>query len=224
MTEVELGPVPQVPEPRSVKWLRILGVIALVEAIMLMTGTLVVGFLLFVAGVSLVGNLGDSQPRTGGTDVATVPEGVPPEGSGETPAAGPKVLKIGQTGTVLSADTGQEVVRITLSAQRFTTGRPNEFSDPPAEKFFLHVVVLAQATGSQQVSVDPSQFYFRLPSGDRFNSGEGNASGAVGNRALASTTLNPGEKVRGEVVFDVPSKAGDIVYDEGGGAAVVWRL
>jgi uncharacterized protein DUF4352 len=134
------------------------------------------------------------------------------------------MLKVGQSGTLLSADTGQEVVKITVSAPRFTTGRPDEFSDPPAEKFFLHVVVLAQVAGSQQVSVDPSQFYFRLPSGDRFNSGEGNASGAVGNRALASTTLNPGEKVRGEVVFDVPSKASEIVYHEGRGAAVVWRL
>jgi len=216
VTEVEPGPVPEVPEPRSVKWLRILGIIALVEAIMLMTGALLVGLLTVIGVANLLSRGGD----TGAGNDVTAPEGAAPlEEPIETSAAGPKVLKIGQTATSLDGK-----VKITLSAPRFTTERPDEFSGPPAEKFFLHVGVLAQAAGNQRVSVEPSYFYFRLPSGDRFNYGDGNASGAVGNRALVATTLNPGEKVRGEIVFDVPSKGGELVYDEGSGAAVVWRL
>lgn len=40
---------------------------------------------------------------------------------------------------------------------------------------------------------------------------------------LSATTLTPGEPVKGNIVFDVPSKTGTLVYESGGEALREWK-
>jgi hypothetical protein len=79
--------VERIPEQRTRadKWLRALSIIALSEAIILMTAALILGFLAVIAGVSLFNSVNEAI-QTPTTDT-TIPDTVPSD-SGIDPNAG----------------------------------------------------------------------------------------------------------------------------------------
>jgi hypothetical protein len=199
----------------------VLGIIALVEAIIIMTGILIVSLLAVLGVAAIVGNLGgtDTGTETGsgsGTDV-TVPDVLPPEQA--TPPPTVPIVRMGQPASVRAPDSDAQAAKITLSNPRYSTKAPDEFSEPPGEKYFLKVTVVVETTGDQPFSVSSSEFYLRTSDGARYGEGK-----AIGQSNLSSATVNPGEKVRGDVVLDVPAKSGEIVYDPGSGSVAAWRL
>jgi hypothetical protein len=218
-TVLEPQPRPEIQEPRGVRALRVLGIIALVEAIIIMTGIIVLSLLAFLGVVAIVSNLGGTDTATGagGTDV-TVPEGQAPTEQ-IPPAATVPRLKIGQTASIKAPDSDVQAAKLTVSNPRYSTKAPDQYSEPPGEKYFLRVTVVVENTGDQPFSVSSSEFYLRTPDGKRYGEGK-----ALGQGDLSSATVNPGEKVRGDVVLDVPTRSGEIVYDPGSGSAAVWRL
>jgi hypothetical protein len=218
-TLFEAQPSPETQEPRGVRALRVLGIIALVEAIIIMTGIIVLSLLTFLGLAAIVSNLGGTDTgtgSTGGTGI-TVPEGAAPEQV--TPAPEVPVLRLGQAASVRAPDSDARAARITVTEPRYSTKAPDQFSEPPGEKFFLRITVLVENTGVRPFSVSSSEFYLRTPEGERYGEGK-----ALGQSELSSATVNPGEKVRGDVVLDVPSKNGEIVYDAGSGSVAAWRL
>jgi len=71
-------PIEFATRTRTDKWLRALGLVALTEAIAIMTAAIVLGFLAVIAGASILNNLGDTTPAAD----TTVP-GIDP-GAGST--------------------------------------------------------------------------------------------------------------------------------------------
>jgi len=59
---VERIPIEFATRTRADKWLRALGLVALAEAIAIMTAAIVLGFLAVIAGASILNNLGDPTP------------------------------------------------------------------------------------------------------------------------------------------------------------------
>jgi hypothetical protein len=74
--------------------------------------------------------------------------------------------------------------------------------------------VKATARGGQ-LSINPLDFYAKAD-GQHISSMDGNAMGAIdSSQELTASTLNSGETATGQMVFDVPSAHGQIVYAAG---------
>lgn len=133
----------------------------------------------------------------------------------------PGALEVGMTGTYFEAD--QEVGTVTVTEFSRFTEPDSEFGDPPQNADFLKATIVVEATGSQVYSVNPFDFYVRDAEGRRYEFSNGNALWAVG-ESMNHIDLNPGEKVTGTVVFDVPDGSLELVYAPGLRSLAYWEL
>jgi hypothetical protein len=163
---------------------------------------------------------------------ATTPITEPPSSAPdvtEPPQTGPEVLKVGQTLSVRqSADTSgysdpaQGSADITVTKVEAATREPVEFGSKPERGWFVVVHVKAVGTGGG-LDVNPFDFYVKSPNG--FHAEDSTYSDAWG-PTFDSATLNKGEHVSGTLIYDVPSRHGQLVYAPNldGEAIGIWKF
>jgi hypothetical protein len=122
-------------------------------------------------------------------------------------------LAPGQSVTVNDSDMGYHGT-VTITGAKVVTGPQTEFGSAPAHGYFVIATVKAAASGGQ-LDINPLDFYAKA-AGQHFGSMDGNAMGAIdSSQELTASTLNGGETATGQIVFDVPSAHGQIVYAPG---------
>ena len=135
---------------------------------------------------------------------------------------GPKVLTVGEIGTVTEAgeDTGAIVVTSVKTSRRSNQSYGGE---SPSHGRYVRIIVTARAIGSS-FDINPYDFYMRSDDGTHYGYGDGKVMYELGDNSLDAVTLNKGEKVKGEIVFDVPPGDLELVYAPQATALAIWRL
>lgn len=119
-------------------------------------------------------------------------------------------VRIGQTLSV--SQDGVEAGEITAAGVTSTQAAPNEFASRPANGNYVTFTITAKATATGTFDINPFDFYFRATDGRHLDLTAGNAVEATRDDDLSATTLNPGETVKGTIVFDLPGTHGELVY------------
>ena len=123
-------------------------------------------------------------------------------------------LAPGQSVTVNESDMGYHG-SVTITGAKVVTGPQTEFGSAPAHGYFVIATVKATAASGGQLDINPLDFYAKA-AGQHFGSMDGNAVTAIdSSQELTASTLNGGETATGQIVFDVPSAHGQIVYAPG---------
>jgi hypothetical protein len=179
--------------------------------------------LLVIVGLFVIGGI--SNALTGGdetsTSAATSPVATEATEATEAPdvtepaTSGPQILKVGETLSVSQsadtsgfADPAEGSADITVTKVGAATREPVDYGSKPERGWFVIVNVKATGTGGG-LDVNPFDFYIKSPNG--FKTEDSTYSSEWG-PTLESATLNKGEHVSGTLVFDVPSRHGQIVY------------
>jgi hypothetical protein len=149
----------------------------------------------------------------------------PPAPAGHTAPASPAApaapktpstmgLALGQSVTVDDNDMGYHGT-VTITGAKVVTGPQTEFGSAPAHGYFVIATLKAAAASGGQLDINPLDFYAKANS-QHIGTTDGNAMGAIdSSQELTASTLNGGETATGQVVFDVPSAHGQIVYAPG---------
>lgn len=141
-------------------------------------------------------------------------DAAPPASSAAAPAASTMSLALGQPVTVNDSLASQQGT-VTITSAKVVTGPQTEFGSAPAHGHFVIATVKAAATSGGQLDINPLDFYAKA-NGQHISSTDGNAFGAINSsQELSASTLNGGEAATGQIVFDVPSAHGQIVYAPG---------
>jgi len=126
-----------------------------------------------------------------------------PSTMGLTPGQSVTVTDMGYHGTV------------TITSAKVVNRPQTEFGSAPAHGHFVIVTVKATAASGGQLMINPADFYAKV-AGQHISFTDGNAMGATdSSQDLTFSTLNGGESTTGQIVFDVPSAHGQIVYAPG---------
>jgi hypothetical protein len=158
----------------------------------------------------------------GSTTPSVSANAAPPASSAQANPAAPAAPKApstmglapGQSVTVNDNDMGNHGT-VTVTGAKVVTQAQTDFGSAPAHGHFVIVTVKATATSGGQLDINPLDFYAKA-AGQHFGSTDGNALGAIdSSQELNANTLNGGESTSGEIVFDVPSAHGQIVYATG---------
>jgi hypothetical protein len=133
----------------------------------------------------------------------------------EPPQAGPQILKVGETLSIQQsadtsgfADPAEGSADITVTKVTAATREPVDYGSKPERGWFVIVHVKAVGTGGG-LDVNPFDFYVKSPNG--FKTEDATYMDYWG-PVLESATLNDGEHISGTMVYDVPSRHGQIVY------------
>ena len=156
-----------------------------------------------------------------GTHVTVTPPAPAGHSSPASPAApaAPKApstmgLALGQSVTLSDTGLGYHGT-VTITGAKVATGPQAEFGSAPAHGYFVIATVKATATSGGQLDINPLDFYAKAK-GQHIGTMDGNAMGAIdSSQELTASTLNGGETATGQIVFDVPSAHGQIVYAPG---------
>jgi hypothetical protein len=156
-----------------------------------------------------------------GTHVTVTPPAAAGHSAPASPAAPavPKApstmdLALGRSVTVNDNDMGYHGT-VTITGAKVVTGPQTEFGSAPAHGYFVIATVKVTAASGGQLDVNPLDFYAKA-SGQHIGTMDGNAMGAIdSSQELTGSTLNGGETATGQIVFDVPSPHGQIVYAPG---------
>ena len=123
-------------------------------------------------------------------------------------------LAPGQSVTVSDTGLGYHGT-VTITGAKVVTGPQAEFGSAPAHGYFVIATVKATAASGGQLDINPLDFYAKAK-GQHIGTMDGNAMGAIdSSQELTASTLNGGETATGQIVFDVPSAHGQIVYAPG---------
>jgi hypothetical protein len=146
-------------------------------------------------------------------------ETFPDEGVTTTTQAEVAVGKVGETVTLTSNDTGQEVVQIRVDRVRFASG--DEYNKPE-RGLFLGVYVKAKALADDQTS-QWGALYVQMR-GHHYDADGCCPEGFT--PTLDYVDLNKGETSEGWLVFDVPARHGQVVLEQefGGGKIATWSF
>jgi hypothetical protein len=140
---------------------------------------------------------------------------------GITTTTKPDVLtgRVGETVTLTSVDTGQEVMQVKVDRVRFARG--DEYNKPE-RGLFLGVYVKAKALADDQTSQYGS-LYVQMR-GHHYDADGCCPDGFT--PTLAYVDLNTGETSEGWLVFDVPARHGEVVLEQefGGGKIATWKF
>ena len=156
-----------------------------------------------------------------GTHVTVTPPAPAGHSAPASPAApaAPKApstmgLAPGQSVTVSDTGLGYHGT-VTITGAKVVTGSQAEFGSAPAHGYFVIATVKATTASGGQLNINPLDFYAKANS-QHIGTMDGNALGAIdSSQELTASTLNGGETATGQIVFDVPSAHGQIVYAPG---------
>jgi Domain of unknown function (DUF4352) len=148
------------------------------------------------------------------TPPATTPPASDPDVA-EPPQAGPQTMSVGETISIQQsadtsgfADPAEGGADITVTKVEAAIREPIDYGSKPERGWFVVVHVKAVGTGGG-LDVNPFDFYVKSPNGFKT---EDSTFADYWGPVLESATLNDGEHVSGTMVFDVPSRHGQIVY------------
>jgi hypothetical protein len=164
--------------------------------------------LIIVIVVALAASVTPSVSADAAPPASSAPAGA------AAPAASTMSLALGQPVTVNDSLASQQGT-VTITSAKVVTGPQTEFGSAPAHGHFVIATVKAAATSGGQLDINPLDFYAKA-NGQHISSTDGNAFGAIdSSQELSASTLNGGEAATGQIVFDVPSAHGQIVYAPG---------
>jgi hypothetical protein len=158
----------------------------------------------------------------GSTTPSVTANAAPPASSAPASPAAPAAPKApstmglapGQSVTVKDSVLGYHGT-VTITGAKVVTGPQTEFGSAPTHGHFVIATVKAAATSGGQLNINPFDFYAKA-AGQHISTTDGNAMGAIdSSQELTASTLNGGETATGQIVFDVPSAHGQIVYAPG---------
>jgi hypothetical protein len=132
----------------------------------------------------------------------------------EAPApAGVVQLKVGEAATVTqnSGEATGTIQVLTVTTRKKTN---SEYGEKPKFGRYVEIQLAAQST-TGVFDINPFDFFLVSPDGTRYGYSEGNASSEDVSNALHDASLNPGEKLRGRLVFDAAPAAGQLAYAPG---------
>ena len=177
---------------------------------------------LFVAGLLLVSAGCRAHPVAGAatpTDSATSPLPRPTI----TVTRSAYVLTAGEM-TDFTAQAGVSL-RLTASKPRVSRGRlSSSYGYAPAHGYYVTFTLTIVNTGSQPVDLGPPNFHVRIPGEGVVTAYDGNAPYSGAPQQLDSTELDPGDRVRAPLTFDVRRPHGVLMYLPDRTAAVTWRF
>lgn len=183
------------------------------------------------AGIGIGASVGQKTPTaTSSSSPATTQPSqpatpTPPQESAPPPAqpSGPIALNVGEPLTV--TQDGVDVGTLTISSVDVTSQPPDQYSDGPANGYFLiaHVKFHVRNDYTQGFPINPFDFY-TVVNGQHYEYGNGNAMFV--NTTLNAATLGAGESTTGSIAFDVPAPHGKIAYapNLSGGPIAFWRF
>ncbi|HEV8652035.1 MAG TPA: DUF4352 domain-containing protein [Actinomycetes bacterium] len=145
-------------------------------------------------------------------------ETFPDEGVATTSLPAPSVDKVGQTATLVDAETGKPAARVQVARVKFSRG---DTYNRPERGLFLGVYVKVRAQAND-VSSMWGDFYVQM----RGHHYDADAYAEGFTPALDYVQLNNGETAEGWLVFDVPAKHGEVVLGQssGGGKVATWTF
>ena len=150
---------------------------------------------------------------------------IPPAPAGHSAPASPAAPAAPKAPSTMGLAPGQSVTvsdtglgyhgTVTITGAKVVTGPQTEFGSAPAHGYFVIATVKATAASGGHLDINPLDFYAKANS-QHIGTMDGNALGAIdSSQELTASTLNGGETATGQIVFDVPSAHGQIVYAPG---------
>lgn len=137
-------------------------------------------------------------------------------------AAGP-ALAVGETATVTNND--EPAADITVSSVKVSAKALGEFGQKPENGSYKIVAVSAKNLGTDSLSVNPFDWYYRDADGNKFEYGSGSIMSGFTGKDFGASSLNVKEQTSGSIVFDVPTAAKELVYAPGfaGEPIAIWK-
>ncbi len=132
-------------------------------------------------------------------------------------------LKVGETADVTLNDGDAAGTIQVQKAAAYRKTKAGALGSRPKNGRYVQVTISARST-SGVFSLNPLYFQVTNADGDVFGAGEGNSLFEDGDRGLHATDLNPGQRVRGTVTFDVPPAAKTLEYAPFGQTLATWSL
>jgi hypothetical protein len=168
--------------------------------------------------VALIIGITVASSGTHVTVTPPAPAGHSAPASPSAPAApkAPSTMGLAPGQSVTVSDTGLGYHgAVIITGAKVVTGPQAEFGSAPAHGYFVIATVKATAASGRQLDINPLDFYAKAAS-QHIGTMDGNAMGAIdSSQELTASTLNGGETATGQIVFDVPSAHGQIVYAPG---------
>jgi hypothetical protein len=154
---------------------------------------------------------------------ASEPDTSAPEVTTAAPAQAPAVLAVDQTLSISQSSNGTEEGTADITVTKIATANrePVDYGSKPDHGWYVVVSVKAVATSG---SLDINTFNFYLRSSNGFHTEDATYSDAWG-APLESATLHAGEHSSGTIVFDAPTRHGQIMFGDYGGDVIgYWKF
>ncbi len=135
--------------------------------------------------------------------------------------AGPKAFAFTDVATI--TQNGVDAAHMTIAAP--VEFKPTNRFDKPAQRGrYVYFVVTVENIGSEAFSYNPYDFEVALPDGQRVDDYAyvGLPKGAP--EVFHSGELNPGEKIRGALAYDVPNGPFKLSYSPGSRTLGTWAV
>lgn len=135
--------------------------------------------------------------------------------SGQVAAAGTTLTLHAQAGVV---------VRLTAARPRLSRDRlSSSYGYAPQHGYYATFSLTIVNVGRRRIQIGPHDFRDRVPGQGSVTSYDGNAPFSGAPRQLDTTRLEPGQRVRAPLTFDVSSRRGVLSYAPDGSPALSWR-
>jgi len=127
--------------------------------------------------------------------------------------------------TVVIAGQGGASVSITASRPSVSTHALSpSYGYPPSHGHYVTFHLTVVDTGTTPVLVDPHDFALHVPGEGTVSSYDGNAPYSGASSQLDRTQLEPGDKVRAPLTFDVRTPHGRLTYSPDRNPAAAWTF
>lgn len=137
--------------------------------------------------------------------------------------AGVVALKLGETAEITQND-GESTGTIQVLAVSTRKKTNSQFGEKPKFGRYVELQIAAQSTAGV-FHVNPFDFFLVSPDGTRYEYSQGNAISEEVSNSLNDASLNPGEKLRGRLLFDAAPAAMQLAYAPGlSQTLATWKL
>jgi hypothetical protein len=136
--------------------------------------------------------------------------------NGRVVPAGTAVPFLAQAGVALRL----AAAKPSISRERLSSS----YGYAPAHGYYVTFRVVIANTGRKPVQVTPANFFVRIGAKGRVTSYDGNAPYSGASAQLDPTVVEPGDRVRAPLTFDVGARHGRLAYAPDGSPAVIWRF
>jgi hypothetical protein len=137
---------------------------------------------------------------------------------------GARVVAVGERAE-LSAQAGVSLAMTASSPSVSRDRLSSSYGYAPANGVYVTFRMTIANTGRRPIALSPRDFYVKVgDSGQRVSTYDGNAPYSGASRQLDETLLEPGDRVRAPLTFDLKGRHGRLAYAPDGSAAIVWTF